>query len=111
MFKALETIKSFGVGGMLGSAILSILSVLCPQIFPVGVGICWTLAVGALFGAGLQRVFEPATKFCAYYFRIFELTLLTRHRIITQGQKKELVKKLTKCHFAPPNDDEKNSGS
>ena len=106
MLKIVEMVNSLGSGAMLGSATLSILRVSRPEFFSQDLGIYGAIAAGALLGAGLQRILAPVKRLCDYYFRLFQLILLSRCRIITERRRVKYVAKLTKRYFDPAMDED-----
>lgn len=54
--KILEFIKSLGGGGLFGSALLGVIYLFGPSVFPPAIPVEMILIIGALFGAGSHKL-------------------------------------------------------
>lgn len=101
MLKLVTVTKSLGFGAMLGAGILGLLCVSLPHRFPENTSLSFLVLLGALIGAGAHRAIGTLLSPIIYYFKITQLLVLCRARMITQKQKRALIVQLTQDYFAP----------
>lgn len=103
--RALESIRAYGFGGLVGTG----MGIILYYRFHVNLGLppYLFITVSGLLGATCQQaiqgvlnfVFGPVFRFLAFHEKLFELEILAHRGIISQEKLQELVDKLCEKRF------------
>lgn len=103
MLDVQKTVRSLGVGGLIGGALGGILFLAYRKTLSVNPDLGAFILIMALLGAGCQSLVRRIIKPFSYYLSLFELRLLRRQ--IGDETRAEIVRKLTIRYFLGDNSD------
>jgi hypothetical protein len=106
-----ESLRSLGFGGLLGSGVLGVLFFALPGHFGTGITLAQALEVGGLLGAGFHRALEavvvdtvarPAARFVGHYLAIGQIVTQSRMGLMSGDEAAKLIRSLNRQYFLPP---------